>query len=98
MSHDEALFRVWIESVRDFAIFMVAPDGAVSSWNVGAERIFGYREDEILGQSFPASSRPRTRPAASPRRRCRRPGQRSMGGTIVGSSARTAPVSGPAGC
>jgi PAS domain S-box-containing protein len=52
MSHDEALFRVWIESVRDFAIFMVAPDGAVSSWNVGAEHILGYREDEILGQSY----------------------------------------------
>jgi PAS domain S-box-containing protein len=52
MVHDEALFRVWIETVKDFAIFLVAPDGKVASWNVGAERILGYREEEILGQSF----------------------------------------------
>ena len=52
MSLDEALFRVWIESVKDFAIFMVNPDGTVASWNVGAERILGYSEPEILGQSF----------------------------------------------
>jgi PAS domain S-box-containing protein len=52
MSLDEALFRVWIETVKDFAIFMVDPAGKVASWNVGAERILGYSEEEIVGQFF----------------------------------------------
>jgi PAS domain S-box-containing protein len=52
MFPNEDLFRVWLETVKDFAIFMVATDGTVASWNVGAERIFGYSEAEILGRSF----------------------------------------------
>src|SRR4051812_5773786 len=52
MSLDEALLRVWIESVKDFAIFRVDPDGKVASWNVGAGRILGFGQEEILGQPF----------------------------------------------
>jgi PAS domain S-box-containing protein len=52
MSLDEVLFRVWIETVKDFAIFGVESDGRVSSWNVGAERILGYSEAEIVGRPF----------------------------------------------
>ncbi|MGP0062054.1 MAG: ATP-binding protein [Isosphaeraceae bacterium] len=43
------LLNVWIETVRDYAIFLVDLGGRVASWNVGAERILGYRESEILG-------------------------------------------------
>src|SRR5262249_43426668 len=45
-------FRLLVESVKDYAIFMLDVDGRVSSWNLGAERIKGYRAEEILGQHF----------------------------------------------
>jgi PAS domain S-box-containing protein len=41
-----------IQSVTDYAIYMLDPDGTVSSWNAGAERLKGYRSDEIVGQHF----------------------------------------------
>jgi PAS domain S-box-containing protein len=56
--HEEALreseerFRLLVENVRDYAIFMLDPDGRVTSWNAGAERIKGYRPEEIIGQHF----------------------------------------------
>lgn len=43
-------FRLLVESVVDYAIFMVDPAGRVASWNPGAERIYGYRAEEILEQ------------------------------------------------
>ncbi len=48
----EESFRLMVESVTDYAIVMLDPDGRVVSWNAGAERIRGYRADEILGQHF----------------------------------------------
>ena len=45
-------FRVLIQSVHDYAIFMLDADGYVASWNPGAERIKGYRAGEIIGQHF----------------------------------------------
>lgn len=47
-----ALFRLLVEGVREYAIFMLDPDGYVVSWNSGAERIKGYRADEIVGRHF----------------------------------------------
>src|SRR4051812_5831466 len=46
------MFRLLVENVKDYAIFVVDADGGVRSWSRGAERLLGYREDEILGQSF----------------------------------------------
>jgi PAS domain S-box-containing protein len=48
----QARFRLLVESVRDYAIFMLDPDGCVVSWNRGAEWIKGYRAEEIIGQHF----------------------------------------------
>ncbi len=48
----EARYRSLVDSVRDYAIFMLDPDGHVASWNSGAERITGYRTEEIIGQHF----------------------------------------------
>src|ERR1700704_6445370 len=48
----EERFRLLVESVRDYAIFMLDPTGRVLTWNAGAERIKGYRADEIVGQHF----------------------------------------------
>src|SRR4029079_12414716 len=45
-------FRLFVESVVDYAIFMLDPKGIVTTWNLGAERIKGYRADEIIGQHF----------------------------------------------
>ncbi|MCU1449576.1 MAG: Two-component system, sensor histidine kinase [Acidimicrobiales bacterium] len=50
---DEA-FRLLVDSVRDYAIFMLDPEGHVVSWNQGAERIKGYSPDEIIGRHFSA--------------------------------------------
>ncbi len=50
----EERFRLLVESVRDYAIFMLAPDGTIASWNAGAERIKGWKADEIIGKHFSA--------------------------------------------
>jgi PAS domain S-box-containing protein len=47
-----ASFQLLVESVEDYAIFVLDPTGHVATWNRGAERIKGYRADEILGQHF----------------------------------------------
>lgn len=49
---DGELFRLLVENVTDYAIFLLDPHGHVASWNLGAERIKGYRADEIIGQHF----------------------------------------------
>ena len=48
----EELFRLLVEGIKDYAIFMLDPGGRISSWNVGAERMKGYRGREILGRHF----------------------------------------------
>jgi PAS domain S-box-containing protein len=54
LRQSEERFRLMVEAMRDYAIFMLDPDGRVASWNAGAERIKGYRADEIVGQHFSA--------------------------------------------
>jgi PAS domain S-box-containing protein len=46
----EEQFRLFVETVPDYAIFMMDPEGRVTTWNTGAERIRGYKASEILGQ------------------------------------------------
>src|SRR4029077_3556406 len=48
----EERLRLLVGSVRDYAIYMLDPDGRVRSWNAGAQHIKGYTEAEILGQHF----------------------------------------------
>jgi len=48
----EERFRMLVDGARDYAIFMLDPEGNVATWNSGAERIKGYRGDEILGRHF----------------------------------------------
>ncbi|APR82733.1 Chemotaxis protein methyltransferase CheR [Minicystis rosea] len=50
-SEDER-FRLVVETIRDYAIFWLDPDGRVASWNAGAERLKGYRAEEIIGRHF----------------------------------------------
>jgi PAS domain S-box-containing protein len=48
----EQQFRLLVQGVTDYAIYMLDPQGRVSNWNVGAERIKGYTADEIVGSHF----------------------------------------------
>src|SRR4051812_6426252 len=52
LRESEERFRLMMESVKDYAIFMLDTQGRVASWNAGAERINGYRADEIIGEHF----------------------------------------------
>lgn len=49
---DAELFRRLVDSVTDYAIFLLDRDGNVATWNPGAERLKGYRADEIVGKDF----------------------------------------------
>ena len=50
LRESEERFRLLVHGVKDCAIYMLAPDGTVSSWSVAAEQMLGYREEEIVGQ------------------------------------------------
>ncbi len=52
LHQSDEIFRQLVESVTDYAIFMLDLQGRVSTWNVGAERIKGYQAEEIVGQHF----------------------------------------------
>lgn len=55
MSNDhltDIAYRHFIESVKDYAIYMLSADGTVISWNEGARRAKGYLSDEIIGRYF----------------------------------------------
>ena len=72
-----------VEHVEDYAIFLLDADGRIASWNVGAERIKGYRADEVIGQRLSRFYTPEDVAAGRP---------------AHGASARTARASGPASC
>ena len=51
-SISDEMFRLLVENVRDYAIFMLDPNGIVASWNAGAQHIKGYTREEIVGKHF----------------------------------------------
>ncbi|NNG73277.1 PAS domain S-box protein [Rhizobium laguerreae] len=62
----EEQFRRLVQGVSDYAIYMLDPDGNVSSWNFGAERIKGYRPQEIIGRHFSTFYTPEDRESGLP--------------------------------
>ena len=62
----EERMRLLIENVRDYAIFMLDPDGTVRGWNSGAQLIHGYRASEIVGRHFDAFYTPEDKKAGKP--------------------------------
>src|SRR4029077_13764639 len=48
----ERSFRMLVQGVVDYAIYMIDPSGVVANWNSGAERLKGYTAEEIVGQHF----------------------------------------------
>jgi PAS domain S-box-containing protein len=71
--HEEALrqseerFRLLVEGVVDYAIYLIDQEGVISSWNAGAERIKGYTRDEIIGKHFSRFFIPEDIEAGKPR-------------------------------
>jgi PAS domain S-box-containing protein len=68
LHESELHFRLLVDSVVDYAIYMLDPDGTVSSWNSGAQRIKGYRADEIIGRHFSLFYTDEDRKAGIPQR------------------------------
>ena len=52
LRESEQRFRILVQGVTDYAIYMLDPHGNITNWNVGGERIKGYRESEIVGRHF----------------------------------------------
>src|SRR4028118_2298048 len=52
LRQSEERFRLLVEGVKDYAIFMLDPHGHITTWNEGARRIKGYDSEEIIGEHF----------------------------------------------
>jgi len=51
-NNDDVMYRLLVQSVAGYAIYMLTPDGTVANWNTGAERAKGYVAQEIVGKNF----------------------------------------------
>ena len=96
LRESERHFRLLVRGVTDYALYMIDPSGIVTNWNAGAQRIKGYLPEEIIGQSFPDSTRPPTRRPGGRRARCGSPSKMAAMRKKAGACARTALSSGPA--
>jgi PAS domain S-box-containing protein len=68
LRESEERFRLLVSAVVDYAIFLLEPDGTIASWNAGAERVKGYRADEIIGRHFSTFYTPEDRADGVPDR------------------------------
>jgi PAS domain S-box-containing protein len=68
LRENEERYRLLIEGVRDYAIFLLDPAGHVASWNVGAERAKGFKAEEVIGRHFACFYRPEDIAAGTPER------------------------------
>jgi PAS domain S-box-containing protein len=68
LKQSEQQFRLLVQSVTDYAIYMLAPDGRVTNWNPGAQRIKGYLPEEVIGKHFSMFYTPEDREAGEPQR------------------------------
>ena len=90
LRESEERFRLLVNSVSDYAIFHLDPNGVVTSWNLGAERLKGYRADEILGHHFSRFyTQEDVRAPECQRPRSNRPSPKAAGRARGGGSART---------
>ena len=68
---DARQFQLLVQSVVDYAIYMLDPDGYIASWNPGGQRIKGYDDDEVLGRHFSMFYTDEDRAAGEPQRALR---------------------------
>jgi PAS domain S-box-containing protein len=68
LHESERRFRLLVEGITDYAVYMLDPEGRVTNWNRGAERIKGYKAKDIVGKHFSVFYTPEDRAADLPRR------------------------------
>jgi PAS domain S-box-containing protein len=68
LRESEQRFRILVQGVHDYAIYMLDPEGNVTNWNAGAQAIKGYSADEIVGRHFSLFYTPEDREAGAPAR------------------------------
>ncbi len=90
LRRSELRFRLLVEAVGDYAIFMLSPDGLVESWNTGAQRIKGYAADEIIGRHFRVFYPPELQEARHPEHELElaHPRRALRGGGLAGPQGR----------
>lgn len=71
INDESSLYRLLVDAVTDYAIYLLGPQGDVTSWNTGARRLKGYEEAEILGQHFSRFYTEEDRAAGLPERALR---------------------------
>jgi PAS domain S-box-containing protein len=64
----EERFRLMVEGIKDYAIYLLDSEGRVTSWNAGAERLKGYTEEEVLGRHYSKFYTPEERAKSKPQR------------------------------
>jgi PAS domain-containing protein len=84
-----------VQGVTDYAIYMLTPEGAVSNWNAGAQRIKGYAEAEVVGTHFSRFYTDEDRAAGLPVQALPWPRATAASRRKAGACARTAAASGP---
>jgi len=92
LEESEAWRRLIIENVKDFAILSLDREGRVTLWNPGAEKMFGYRADEILGHPTDVIFVPEDRAAGVRKKNSFRPKKREAPGMNGGTCEKTAPA------
>lgn len=92
--NEEGRFRLLVDAITDYAIYMLSPEGIITSWNTGAQRFKGYKPSEILGEHFSRFYLEEDRAAEF--RRGLSPRRRNTAGSRgkAGASARMAAASG----
>jgi PAS domain S-box-containing protein len=68
LRESEQRFRLLVENVQDYSVLMLDPEGRISNWNTGTERLYRYQEDEIVGRHFSAFFLPEDREDGRPAR------------------------------
>ncbi|WJK07206.1 hybrid sensor histidine kinase/response regulator [Pseudomonas fluorescens] len=68
LKQSEQQFRLLVQGVTDYAIYMLSPEGRVTNWNPGAQRIKGYKPDEVIGKHFSMFYTPEDREIGEPQR------------------------------
>ncbi len=86
MIHGDKQFHLLVDAVKDYAIFLLDPNGCITTWNAGAERIKGYSPEQIIGRHFSVFYTPEDQAAGRPARglaRAREEGKFADTGTRV---------------
>jgi PAS domain S-box-containing protein len=92
---DDNRYRLIVDAVTDYAIYMLDAEGIVSSWNPGARRFKGYEPKEILGQHFSRFYTDEDRASGLPERALKTAATEAGSSTRAGACARTARAFGP---